>query len=416
MKELLFLVHRIPYPPNKGDKIRSFHMLKYLARHYRVHVGTFVDDPQDWNYLPAVRALCDRTCFRPLRPRWATLRSLTGFFTRAPLTLRYYGDRGLERWVRELVAQRPIHAVLVFSSSMAQYLEGVPTQVRRVVDFVDVDSDKWRQYSERHAWPLNALYRREADALLRYEREQASAAHTSIFVSEAEAALFRRCAPESASRVTSVENGVDTGYFTPDPMRPNPYYPDERVLVFTGAMDYWANIDAVTWFATEVFPQILSAQPAARFYIVGTRPTEAVRRLQHLPGVRVTGAVDDVRPYLQHAVAAVAPLRVARGVQNKVLEAMAMAKTVLLTPQALDGLKPWPEFTRLVADGSDALARGAVRFLQQTDDPTFGAASRDYVLANYNWNNNLERLRAVLEGNVSGVFEPARSAAVAART
>jgi sugar transferase (PEP-CTERM/EpsH1 system associated) len=400
MKELLFLSHRIPYPPNKGDKIRSFNLLKYLARDYRVHLGTFVDDPEDWKYLPALREICGETRFVPLPPSWAKLRSLTGLLRGEPLTLSYYRDRRLADWVAQLVSQRPLQGIVVFSSAMAQYLPAALPKLRRIVDFVDVDSDKWRQYGTRHRWPLSWLYRREADTLLQFERQQAAAADVSIFVTEAEAALFRQCAPETAARVTFVENGVDSDYFRPDPGYPNPYVTGERVLVFTGAMDYWANVDAVTWFAHEVFPRVFADNPSARFYIAGSRPAEPVQRLARLPGVRVTGAVKDIRPYLAHAAAAVAPLRIARGVQNKVLEALAMAKPVLATSHAIDGLKPWPEFARLVADEATVMARRAVELLDGSDRTHLGGLGREYVLTNYNWARNLQRLGQFLEGEI----------------
>jgi sugar transferase (PEP-CTERM/EpsH1 system associated) len=400
MKELLFLSHRIPYPPNKGDKIRSFNLLKYLARHYRVHLGTFVDDPEDWKHLPALREICGETRFVPLQPSWAKLRSLTGLLRGEPLTLAYYRDRRLADWVAHLLSQRPLHGIVVFSSAMAQYLPAALPKLRRIVDFVDVDSDKWRQYSTRHRWPLSWLYRREADTLLQFERQQAAAADVSIFVTEAEAALFRQCAPEAAARVTFVENGVNAEYFRPDPGYPNPYAAGERVLVFTGAMDYWANVDAVTWFAHEVFPRVFADNPSARFYIVGSRPAEPVQRLAQLPGVRVTGTVKDIRPYLAHAAAAVAPLRIARGVQNKVLEALAMAKPVLATSHAVDGLKPWSEFAWLVADEATVMARRAVELLDGSDQADLGRRGREYVLANYNWDRNLQRLEQFLEGEI----------------
>lgn len=397
---MLLLTHRIPYPPNKGDKIRSFNLLKHLARDYRVHLGTFIDDPDDWRYISNVRELCDETCFIGLRPFGARLRSLGALFSGEAMTLVYYRDRRLRDWVNRLLSVRNPQCILVFSSAMAQYVDGpVDPGVRRVLDFVDVDSDKWRQYSENHRWPMSWLYAREGSRLFSFERREASLFDASVFVSEAEATLFKREAPEVFDRVDHVENGVDTDYFAPSDTYPCPYGEREGVLVFTGAMDYRANVDAVAWFAHEVFPRVIARVPAARFYIVGARPAERVRRLAKRPGVRVTGAVTDIRPYLAHARAAVAPLRIARGVQNKVLEAMALARPVLATPQAMDGIRTCPGLEVLIADSAAELAERAVGLLNGSAYDVLGQVGRDCVLKHYHWATNLKRIEALLEGN-----------------
>jgi sugar transferase (PEP-CTERM/EpsH1 system associated) len=242
---------------------------------------------------------------------------------------------------------------------------------------------------------MSWIYAREARTLLAYERRVAAEMDASVFVSAGEAALFRKLAPEAAARVWDVHNGVDTGYFDPARTYPSPYRAEERVVVFTGAMDYHANVDAVTWFAREVFPLLRRQQEAALFYIVGARPTEAVRRLARLPGVTVTGAVDDIRPYLAHARAAVAPLRLARGVQNKVLEAMAMAKAVVATPQALDGIECRVGEEVIQAADAVALAQRLAEVLEKGADD-LGAAARRRVMEGYSWEGNLRRFESLL--------------------
>ena len=399
MKELLFLVHRIPYPPNKGDKIRSFNLLKHLTRHYRVHLGTFIDDPHDWRHVPAVKEMCGETCIVGLHPIWARLRSLVALIRGEPMSLPYYRNPRLKAWVNALLGGGSVRRVLVFSSAMAQYVTHTGRDMRCVMDFVDMDSAKWSQYSRNHSWPINWLYRREGEALLRYEREQAGRFDLSLFVSEAEAALFKTHAPESAHRVTYIENGVDSDYFSPDREYPDPYAPEEKVLVFTGGMDYKANIDAVVWFARDIFPGIYAQDAAARFYIVGARPTKAVLQLSTLPGVRVTGAVADIRPYLAHARAAVAPLRIARGVQNKILEAMAMGRPVLATSQAMEGIQACPGLDSLVTDAPDAMVKQGLALLSAENTTAFGRRGRECVLRHYNWNDNLNRIVEMLEGN-----------------
>lgn len=397
-KDLLFLTHRIPFPPNKGDKIRSYNLLKHLSHDYRIHLGTFIDDPADWVHLDEVRALCAETRFLDLNPRWSKLRSLRGLLTREPLTLPYYRHPAMQSWVDEILSRPAVERVLVFSAAMAQYV-GNPAgrKLHKVIDFVDVDSEKWRAYGERKPWPLSWLYRREGRTLLNYERTIATQFDAGVFVSAAEAALFRQLTPEVATPVTYVNNGVDTEYFHPGYDYPNPYRADQKVLVFTGAMDYWANVDAVCWFAREVFPEVRDKIPEAGFFIVGARPTEAVCRLDRLSGVQVTGAVQDIRPYLAHACAAVAPMRIARGIQNKVLEAMAMGKPVLATPAAMEGIRLDPELESLMADRPESLAEKTIELLLQGDGTGLGRRGRECVVAHYSWMENLRRFEELLE-------------------
>jgi len=404
MEDLLFLAHRIPYPPNKGDKIRSFNILKYLARHYRVHLGAFVDDPHDMRYVEEVDRLCVETCFRRLDPLAARLRSIKGLLTGQPLTQPYYYDAGMQRWVEKVLADVGMSRVFVFSSAMAQYVRGpADPGMRRIVDFVDVDSDKWSQYSLKKSWPMSWVYRREAKRLLEYDRGVAAEFDVSLFVSTEECELFKRLAPEAKQQVFCAENGVDIDYFSPDAEYENPYLAAEKALVFVGAMDYWANVDAVSWFARHVFPQIHERIPEARFYIVGSRPIDAVRHLGKLPGVTVTGTVKDIRPYLAHASLSVATLRIARGVQNKVLEAMAMDKPVLATSAAIDGLDRQLRSGLLVSDDAQELVKLAVGYLN--DPQTYHGSLREQVCTRYSWVRNLECIERLIEG-ASPVDDP----------
>jgi sugar transferase (PEP-CTERM/EpsH1 system associated) len=274
----------------------------------------------------------------------------------------------------------------------------------RVADLVDVDSDKWRQYAPTQRWPYSAIYRRESGALLRYERQIAGEFDSTVFVSAPEAQLFRQLAPESANKVWHVNNGVDCDYFSPERTYANPYGDGERVLVFTGAMDYWPNVDAVVAFAQETFPNILSRDANARFYIVGARPTPDVQRLAALPGVKVTGAVPDIRPYIAYAKLAVAPLRLARGIQNKVLEAMAMAKPVVASPQAAEGIEAQIGQELIVAVDGAAFVQQTVHLLQHDGAAEIGLAGRARVLASYSWESSLSRFEQMLtpDRNLAG--------------
>jgi sugar transferase (PEP-CTERM/EpsH1 system associated) len=392
---LLLLVHRIPFPPNKGDKIRSYHLLKHLAADYQVHLGTFVDDEDDWQHVPTVEKLCASTHFARLNPLSARVRSLGALLANRSLSLDYYQDKGLAGWVERTVRAHGIERILVFSSAMAQYAEGYPN-ARRVVDFVDVDSDKWRQYAEKKSWPMSWLYRHEATQLLAYERKVARECDASLFVSSPEADLFRTLAPESDARIGFFNNGVDTEYFSPERHYDNPYAAGERALVFTGAMDYWPNIDAVQWFAADVFPQLRQDDPSLRFYIVGARPSPAVQALGQQPGIVVTGTVPDVRPYIAHAHVAVAPLRIARGIQNKVLEAMAMGRPVVVSSQALEGIDAEAGRELLLAEDAPAFV-ATIRTLLAQPDSSVGAAARANVQRQYSWPSKLAPIGEMLE-------------------
>jgi sugar transferase (PEP-CTERM/EpsH1 system associated) len=398
VEDLLLLIHRIPYPPNKGDKIRSYHLLKHLAQHYRVHLATFVDDANDWQYVPHVEALCASSHFAAMQPLLARVKSLGALLKNRSLSLDYYRDAAMARWVKDTVAAHKIGRVLVFSSAMAQYADPY-RDARRVIDFCDVDSDKWRQYAEQKSWPMSWLYRYEANQLLAYERQVARDYDASLFVSAPEADLFRQLAPESTARIGHFSNGVDTEYFSPEHALANPYAAGERALVFTGAMDYWPNVDAVQWFAADIFPALRERFGDVRFYIVGSRPAPAVQALAKLPGVVVTGTVPDVRPYIAHAAVAVAPLRIARGIQNKVLEAMAMAAAVVVSPQALEGIEAVPGTDLVLAADGAAFIAAVAALLAGPDSArtALGAAARARVQARYSWSSNLACIGESLE-------------------
>lgn len=395
MQNLLYLTHRIPYPPNKGDKIRSYHLLQYLRKNFRVYLGTFIDDEQDWQYVDHVNSLCEETCFVRLDPLLARMRSFIYLFSRMPLSLPYYRSSKLSSWVSNQLSSGTIKHTVVFSSAMAQYISETDIACS-VIDFVDVDSDKWSQYASTKVWPQKWVYQREADLLLKYEKYVTKKCSYATFVSEKEAGLFKQLSPEVENKITYFNNGVDTEYFSPSQNFANPYKPGTRVLVFTGAMDYWPNVDAVRWFAAELFPAIRTKIPDLEFYIVGARPTKTVLELSAIPGVVVTGSVDDVRPYLVFSEIAIAPLRIARGIQNKVLEAMAMEKLVVASPQALEGITAIPGIELFVADGAEAYIDHVISLLENPRIEA-GKAARRRVIEDYNWDKNLSRIDRLLQ-------------------
>lgn len=398
MSNILYLVHRLPYPPNKGDKVRSYHLLRHLAAKHRVFLGTFIDDPQDEAYVDVLPRYCADLHIARLSPRMARLRSLGGLLRNEALTLPYYRNAGLQAWVTRTLREQRIDAIVIFSSAMAQYVEGV-SQIPLLVDFVDVDSAKWTQYAPNHRWPMSWLYRREGERLLAFERSLALRATRLFFVTENESALFCRSAPECTGRVEAMCNGVDAEFFSPDQVLSPPYAEGELALVFTGAMDYWPNIDAVSWFASEVLPQLLQRWPQLRFYIVGRSPAPAVRALAG-ERVVVTGTVDDVRPYLRHASVVVAPLRVARGIQNKVLEAMAMGLAVVASRECAGAVDAAPGRDFLTASTVDDYRRQIEYLLQSPARAAeMGKAARQQVLARYSWDAHLSSIDRYLDGS-----------------
>jgi sugar transferase (PEP-CTERM/EpsH1 system associated) len=395
--EILFLCHRIPYPPDKGDKIRSYRWLRALATRYRVHLVAFADDPADLQHQGFLATLCETCRVFPLDRRSATLRALLGLLNGQALSLLYYSDDRVRRWLEELLGVAEIKTVVVYSSAMAQYVQtGYWERLRRVIDFVDLDSDKWRQYACRRRGPMRWLYRREAERLERFEIAVARAFDQSMFVSRAEAAFFKSRVGDGGTCAESVSNGVDAEFFQSDAGLTLPLAGAGPVVVFTGFMSYWANVDAVRWFVHEVWPEVLRSYPNARFIIVGAQPTDEVLGLAS-DSVLVTGRVADVRPYLQMASVVVAPMRIARGIQNKVLEGMAMGRPVVLTENALEGIDAAPGRDVLVANDSQSISRYVVDAIAGRWGGV-GAAARQCVLAKYSWERHCVAFLDLVEG------------------
>jgi len=399
MTRTLFLCHRLPYPPDKGEKIRAWHILNHLAARSELELACFVDDPADLAHLPVLQQCCAAVEWRPRLSRaQRAARALLHLRPGRPLTLGWFHDPGLAAWARQGLAAGRYDAVFVYSSAMAPYAMGpAPPGTRRVVDMVDVDSAKWQAYAADARLPMRAVWAREARTLLAFERQVAAAFDHTLFVSREEAGHFAALAPEAAGRIGWVDNGVDLACFDPRRDYPNPYDDTAPAIVFTGTMDYRPNVEAVCWFAAEVMPLLRTREGAAApaFHIVGARPAPAVQALARLPGVHVSGAVPDVRPYLAHAVVAVAPLRIARGIQNKVLEAMAMARPVIASPGAFQGIRAVPGRDLLVAESAAETAQRVAEVLDGAH-PGLGAAGRAAVAAGHDWSATLQRLDAFL--------------------
>ncbi len=368
-------------------------MLKHLAGLAKVHLACFADDDADAAHLPALReALGGRLGEAHVEVRRtgkisAVARALT---QSKPVSLTSFDSPKLGAFVETLAGSGDIAALYAFSGQMAQF---VPPGPRFVMDFVDMDSAKFAEYAASAPRPMRWLYAREAEKLFAFERATAARADASLFVSEAEAALFR--ARTGLSDIHAISNGIDLDFFDPGaeyPRLSREEWGEGPLIVFTGQMDYAPNVDAVRFFAHEVLPLI----PKARFAIVGRNPTPAVRKLAD-ERIVVTGAVPDTRSWLAAADAVVAPLRIARGIQNKVLEAMAMARPVVATSAAFEGIEAEPGRDLLVAHSAEAMAAGLNDLLSDPAKATaIGRAARNRVEYGYRWKARLAPVTALI--------------------
>lgn len=403
MREILFLAHRIPWPADRGDKIRSHHILKRLCAMAPVHVGSFADDARDMGFVAEMNGILASSHVElRTKPQWQA--GVEALVTGQPVSVCSFGSRTMRDWVNTLLASGPISHIFCFSGQMAQY---VPESFdgRFIMDFVDVDSAKFDSYAGAGNPLMRWINAREGRLLGAFERDVADRANASLLVSQAEATLFRTRA--CANNVSAMGNGIDTEFYDPQATfkKLHPVFPDP-LIVFTGQMDYRPNIEAVTDFATHAMPIIRASHPEATFAIVGRNPTQGVSDLSTLPGVQVTGAVDDVRTWLAAADVVVAPLRIARGIQNKILEAMAMARPVVASPAAAEGINAEHGIHFYVEQN---VAAEAGRVCALLDDPQMayktGAAARAHVRRYYGWESQLAPLDALMG------FSPARAEA-----
>ncbi len=394
--KLLFLVHRIPYPPNKGDKIRSFHELRALVeRGHEVHLLAFADDLNDLNYQVDLARMCASVGIVPLRRVWAGARALVNLAGARPLSLGYFASLKMRRMVERAISDNDFDAIFVYSSTMAQY---APRELasRTVVDMVDVDSEKWRSYAGRANPLMSRLYSLEWERLRAYEYEIVTRYANTVVTTGREADLLDRLDEFTRrARLRIISNGVDLDYFQPSTQAPDITSPR---LVFIGAMNYFANVEGAMYFAEEIFPLIRSRESRAKFSIVGANPTSVVKKLAQHPGVSVTGFVPDIRPYLRDAAVCVVPLRVARGVQNKVLEAMAAGKAVIATPEAVAGLRVVDGERLMVASSPERFADAVLEVIRDKSlRERLETRARRFVESEHDWKPLLKKLVDLVE-------------------
>ena len=385
---ILFLSQRIPYPPNRGDKITTWRLIQRMRRHHQVTVVAFAHDRADLEAAEKLNQLGFPTYAFCHDERRARLRSLPLLLTRRPLTLGVFGSSQLQSKVDQLAADADLG--YAYSSSMGAFLLPHP-HLARVMHFAELDSDKWRQYAGRSRFPWSWVYRREWRRLEAFERGVAHAFDESVFCTPLEERIFQERIPGPSSMV--LRNGVDL-----DRLRPAPEQAEPAHLVFVGVMDYLPNIDGCQHFVSEVLPLVRQRFPRARFTIVGSKPAPEVQALSSEPGVSVTGFVEDPREYLRRAAVSVAPLRIARGIQNKVLEAMAMGLPVVGTTSATQGIEGQPGRDFLLADSAQDQAAAICGLLAEpTAARELGARARAFVEERYDWEVVLKPLDELLE-------------------
>jgi sugar transferase (PEP-CTERM/EpsH1 system associated) len=381
---ILYVVHRIPYPPDKGDRIRTFHVLRFLAQRSRVSLACLADEPVDNTVVAALWGYCERVKVVRVERGTRLVGAARSFLSGRTGTEGAFDSPALREVVKRWATETDFQAALASSSGMVPYLgltelRGVPA----VVDLIDVDSQKWFDYAAASRGPAARFYAAEGRRLRDLERRLPAWVRAVTLVSEPEAELYRAFA--GSAPVHAIGNGVDLDYYRPQPRAA------EEGCVFVGALDYRPNVDAACWFCDAVWPEVSRRHPGMRLSLVGRRPVAAVRRLAKVPGVEVVGQVSDVRPYLARAALVVVPLRIARGIQNKVLEALAMGKAVVASPQALEGLSVTAGVHAYSASTPQDWTEAVACLL---DHPTrrqqLGLAGRAYVEGHHRWDRCLE--------------------------
>ena len=397
MGDILFLAHRVPFPPNRGDKIRAHHLLRKLAKLGRVHVGCFAENDEDragqgeLAQIAATFNITDRK--KPL-----VLAGVEAMLAGKPVSLTAFHSTRLEAWVRKTLDQQSIDTIVVFSGQMGQYVPDT-FRGRIIIDLCDVDSAKFENYAEagERVW-LNS---REGRILAREEERLARRADATILISDAEAALFRkRLQAPSMANVQVIGNGIDAAFFDPAKVDAHPQLAASEGphFVFTGQMDYRPNEQAALWVIEQLMPQMLARYPGAMFHIVGRNPTGALTAHHGKPGIKVWGEVPDVRPFIASATCVLAPLLIARGVQNKVLEAMAMERPVLLTQHAATGIDAIDDQHWLVSEADPAamIERFGGIWSDKTKAEKLAKAARQFVLDHHAWDAMLAPLEQLV--------------------
>ena len=388
--KILYVCHRFPFPPKRGGKIRPFNMIRHLSRRHEVHVASLARSAQEASEGAGLRDYCARFDVSVVDAPVQIARMLVRLPTPTPSSLGYFYSADLARRVRAALSRDSFDLIFVHCSSVAQYVEHVDG-IPKILDFGDMDSQKWREYARYKPFPLSLGYALEAHKLEREERRVARFFDFCTATTRAEWETlegYRTGAPTDW-----FPNGVDSDYFAPVD---EPYDPD--TISFIGRMDYYPNQECMLRFCRDIFPRIRAHRASAMLLIVGADPAPEIRKLAEIPGVRVTGSVPDVRPYLRRSALMVAPLKIARGTQNKILEAMSAGVPVVTSTPAAGGVDAVAGTHFQVADSPSDIATAT---LQLMSDPVarrqFAAAGRDRMLSHHAWDKSMQRLDRVIE-------------------
>lgn len=400
--DILIIAHRVPFPPNKGEKIRTFHQLTHLLDNgHTLLVCVPITEINDVNHLINLTNKYDIESSHTILKTKA-LRLIQGIIKNAPLSVANFYSKKLQTNIDKILTTRNIDAIICTSSSMAEYIfkstgfNQLLKKPKLLMDFMDIDSDKWRQYAKTAKLPLRWVYLREARLLSKYEKRIQNKFDACFLISEAEVQLFTRV-HNSNKNVHILGNGIDTGFFTPPATPPENKHP---VFLFTGVMDYKPNIDAVIWFVDHAWQNIIDLYPDARFIIAGMNPTSKILLLANRTGVEITGFVDDILPFYHQSDFFVAPLRIARGVQNKVLQAFACGLPVISTSMGAEGIDCTDRIDIHLADSAEEFLQGIKHLINDTQ---YKNSIRDKAIKlvrnQYSWKGKLKKLDQQLTGN-----------------
>lgn len=392
---ILFVCHRFPYPPNRGGKIRPFQMIRHLNQKHRITVATLAHSQEEVQQGSELSHHCSEVLVEVLPGPRRWIQAVGALPTVAPSSGRYFHSAKLLHRIAGLHQQRQFDAVIVHCAFVAGYVRNISAPFR-MLDFGDLDSRKWSDYARYRAFPWSAGYALEAFKLLRVEQELARQFDYCTVTAQGELESYNEMGASTPARV--IPNGVDTEYYRLS----GTHRQDSLTVVFLGRMDYYPNVAGALEFVEKVWPRIRSKIPEAKFRIVGSNPVSKIRALQDLDGISVTGYVPDVRPHVADAAVAVAPLSIARGTQNKVLECMAMGIPVVASPQVAKGVQAIPGRHLLVGNSSREFADQVIALLQEPERRRKMAdEAHQQVVSAHSWSESMKLLDEVLDPSAS---------------
>ena len=400
---ILILSQRIPYPPNKGEKLRTYHQMEHLiAKGHKVSICTPAHSNEDVKSIDSLNSTKKIPVIFEKMGR-SLPRLIMGLVSSKALSVSNFYSTRLQRKLDQLINQNDFDVILCTSSSMAEYVfksdkiksHFTPNRAAMLVmDFMDLDSDKWKQYSTSSSWPMNWVYVRESRLLASLEHKIQKTFDHCFLISQNEVDLFHKHIGLTQN-VHVLGNGIDTDSFYPSEKKPENIDP---VFIFTGVMDYKPNVDAVLWFIKHAWGLIREKYPQARFIIAGMNPSQVIQNLSRTPGIEVTGFVDDILPFYHQSDYFVAPFTIARGVQNKILQAFACGLPVIASSMGAEGIECKDGEHIIIAETEDQYL---VAINKLESDPLLKADIRDAALKliydQYSWDGKLKVLDSFLD-------------------